>query len=417
MALVRICWMWGAILVFSVVGLPIVSMYNITAFIIFLITAVSSLLVTIPLMMPYVTTSIRMGRFLSVVSRRSLLRHVRQNRSVFVGEGWSFWLNYARPIRSRRIVSMSRSYAGVLDISSDRVICRSGTRLDDLDKALSDRGMTLEDRSQLDDMTVGGALKTGGHGCCTRVWFHELLLSFTYAVQGEGQMHRMSGTHPLVRHTVMRPDVVIFDVSLRITPNVRIALVNREISSCATFDWELYNSAQYRMLFVNSRELHAKLGILDAEVSSLIDGTPPLRAEFVRKSVAIRHQYIRSILLSDLHSYIGHIDIVEALMIPLLRYINVEFFVRRVSMPDIVSRLFRFHQKYKGRTEIRELASRQILALDVALQCPNKSIAIDELVRALHDEFGVRQVALHQGKYRLLNVSPLSIVDFDALTR
>ena len=88
-----------------------------------------------------------------------------------------------------------------------------------------------------------------------------------------------------------------------------------------------------------------------------------------------------------------------------------------MSTSDIVFRLCHFHKKYKGRTEIRELTSRQIVALDVALHCPNKNIAIDELTHMLYENFGVRQVALHQGKYRLTDILPVRIVDFDTLTK
>lgn len=413
MSEVRVCWLWTTLFLASGIGLPILSMINKHVFIVSLIASVSLLIATIPFMISYVATSIRMGRPFSVPRRSALLRHVRSDASVFVGEGWSFWLNYTKPVASRRIVSMSRSYAGVLNVTPSRVVCRSGTRLDDLQSVLSRHGLTLRDRSQLDDMSVGGAVKTAAHGCCAQVWFMQLVEAFTYAVQGEGRLLRVEDGDPEFGELAARSDVVVFDITIRVVQNHGVLLLNRECADPVDFDWDQYSMAQYRMLFVNSSGVYARIGFASNQ-TWYSQGQPPLRLEYARKSIRLRRQYSRRVLLSEVHSYVSHIDIVEALMIPLLKYINIEFFVANVSISRVTLALKRYHALYSGRTEVRELCTRGIAALDVAIHCPNKDEAIGAFLRMLYD-MGVRRTAIHRGKYRLMDAKPLHLVHWDSL--
>lgn len=413
MAVVRMCWLWALVLMGACFSLPIVALYDAQVSVIVAMVFLAVLVSTIPLMMSYVTSSIRMGKPLSVVSRRKLVECVGRDRYIFVGEGWSFWLNYTRPLRDRAIISMPRSYAGVIEISGSCVICRSGTHFDVLQKALRTRGLTLEDRSQLDNMTVGGALKTDAHGCSKRVRFSELLLRLTYVVQGSTDVLSIEGGDSRMSAICRDPKVILLDVSLRTVPDHAVVLVNREHSTPYEFDWNWYEKAAYAMIFVGAFEFRAKLGLSEEVGAGLLGVKTPLRLETLRHQAHIRKQYMRQIALSEVHSYVQHIDILEALMIPLLQYINFELFVRGVTMHALAPALQMFHERFQGRTELRQC--RQIVAIDVALHGPNKSNAVNALARMLHAEFNIRVVALHRGKYRFARLPPLRLVEYEAL--
>jgi hypothetical protein len=142
---------------------------------------------------------------------------------------------------------------------------------------------------------------------------------------------------------------------------------------------------------------------------------PHVRIKNAWQMANIRPDYAARVRLSDAHCYVRSLDAIETLSIHLLRYINFELFVPcLLPVEELATHLQTYHCKYKGRTEIRDrILGRGVhhIALDVALYCRNKNRAVEELLKFLHETCRVKRAGMHRGKYQLLSLAPIELVD------
>ena len=411
----RVCWLWVVMAAAVALGSAWLAFRSYIGFLVFTSVGLSLLAFATPLMVPMVVTMLRFGRIVETVSYESLLDHIEADDATFVGEGWSFWLNYARPPR-RRVISMSRSHAGVVSIGSDHVVARAGTRLGDLQGAL--RGRTLRDRSQFDDMTLGGALKTLGHGFCTRAWMTETVLSIDVVWKGTRSVVTLARDDAGFVEAMRSPDAVLLQATLRLVEDAPMHLVHAEAASLAEHaHFDAYLEAPYRMVFVTGQSVVAEW-LTPAARGTLVSSRLHIRVQAALQMARWSQSYRLTVPLSKGHSYVSSLDAIETASIHLLGYINFELFVPcHTELREVIEYAQQYHRRFKGRTEIRERVdrSRHVLALDVALHCRAKDEAVRTLLRDLHDRFGVCRVGMHRGKYQLRNVQPLQLVEGYAL--
>ena len=288
--------------------------YSKVGFIIFLSVGVAIMFLMIPLMMPYVATVMRTRRILSTVSYRSLCRHIAKDDAEYVGEAWSFWLNYSRPTTRPVVISMSRSHSGIVKWHDHAVCVRSGTRLCDLQTSLSQKGKTFVDRSQFDDMTVGGALKTGAHGFNAYCWMIETVLSARIAYKGSHVIETINASDVNFRRLLLATETVILNVTMQTMDDRISTLVNREWINTDDIDLTAYAKSKYRMIFIRKNFINAKW--LDDDKSSYMQQVP-LRVEYVRQQfMRIRRNFEVSVSISKAQAFVSDLDAVEALSFP-----------------------------------------------------------------------------------------------------
>jgi hypothetical protein len=413
----RVCWVWAIAMLAVGAGAVVLSLYTTSGFFVFTVAGVGILLLTTPLMLPLVAAMIRFRRVVHTVSPTKLLRLIALDRATIVGEGWSFWLNYARP--GKHVVSMTRSYAGVLSWEDDQVVVRTGTRIGDLARAASKRGKALQDRSQFDDMTVGGALKTLAHGFSTRAWMCDTVVNVEAMRLGTYHRVRMHRSDPRFRSALLDPAVILLSATLRLVEDRASVLFHRERRCVDELDLGRYMASNHRMLFVAATRVTAEW-VEDAASSEealscaapLLDGRPHIRVQTAWQTLGWRQDFTARVSLSEAHAYVRSLDFVEMAFIHILGYINFELFVPcECPLEEYVDYLQAYHREFSGRTEIRERvrATTHILAIDVALHCRDKERAIARLLDDLHDRFHVRRAGMHRGKYRLSSLDPIRL--------
>ena len=405
---VRVCWLWmlGVVAVTSMFVLALVTTWE-TAYVVGGV-GFGILRLSIPLMIPYVLLLMRTGRWVSIVSHDELQQLIQTGDADFVGEAWSFWLAYVRP-SGRRIVSMSRSYAGIVELREDTVTVRSGTRLGDLQRVLTSHGKTLLDRSQFDNMTVGGALRTSAHGCYVGTWLVSTVVSARVAIRGSSRIENVLSDR-LSR--LLNPNVVILLVTFRIVDNQERTFVNREWKREEDIELDEYCTSDYRMLFVRSHFVNAKY--LMPRQKHDDDVALPLRGQFVRQQILhCARDYRRPTTVASAQSFVHDLDFVETISIHCLSYINAELFVRTATpLASLIQHLLRFHNVHGGRTEVREqgYGERRIVALDIAFHGRKASHLVQEYLRGVKKVCAVHTVALHGGKFQLTSTKPLRLV-------
>ena len=406
--MVKLCWLWNAgLLTVAIAATATALLGPWSAAMIVGGVGISLLALILPLLFPYVGLLLRTGRFVATVSHKRLQQLIEADDAVFVGEGWSFWLGYTRPAAGR-VVSMSRSYAGIVDLQRSTVTVRSGTRLGDLKRVLAKHGKTLIDRSQFDDMTVGGALRTSAHGFHTNEWFVSTLVEALVAVRGTTKQEVIRAN----KARLLDPRVVILHAKFRIVDNEARTLVNREWKTEDDVALDEYDRSDYRMIFIRRRFVNAKY--LLARDQTADDVALPLRGQFVRQQMLrCARDYRCPTTVADAQSFVQYLDFVEALSIRCLSYLNAELFVRTpLSTSTLVRRLLRFHNEHGGRTEIRERGSggSRVVALDIAFSGAGARAMISKYLEYARTSCAVQEVAMHGGKYQLDSTHPLRLV-------
>lgn len=407
--MIRVCWLWAVGLFVSVTttfALALVTTWKTAV----LIGGIGGgvLLVSMPLMSPYVLLLIRSGRWVSKVSPDELHRLIEADDANFVGEAWSFWLGYVRP-SGPRIVSMSRSYAGIVELEDHAVIVRAGTRLAELQRFLTKHGKTLADRSQFDNMTVGGALRTSAHGFHVGSWLVSAVVSARVAIRGTARTEIVTSEN-LSR--LLDPKVVILLVTFRIVDNQQRTLVNREWKTADEIELDEYRRSDYRMIFVRRHFVNAKYLMPHREEDS--DVALPLRGQFVRQQILrCARNYRQQTTLASAQSFVHDLDFVETLSIRCLAYINAELFVRtRTPIASLTRHLLRFHNVYGGRTEVREQGydASRVIALDIAFHGRGTLRIVQDYLHFVKKVCAVDTVAMHGGKYQLPSTRPLRLI-------
>ena len=373
---------------------------------------------------PIVNKTLRLRRMPSAYSHDRLIRLAREGNCVFLGEGWSFWLSYRKLPSNKKVISMTESYAGVIRMSGTSATVRTGTKIGELQRILSLKGMTFKDRSQFDDMTVGGALKCGGHGFSTSQWMCETVLDFTCVKIGSG--HASTGKperyirgEPQFFQTMFQKDVLLLEVTLSIQKDVLVDSHNVEIGQFwktvdlnPAFIPAEYFKSGYRMVFVDASLINFRYLTPVGRDSSL---RMPLRFQLVRQKLGCLRNYSSRIRLSQGHAFIKTLDFIEALSMRGLGFINIELFARKsCSLFHIISKLHLFHKKYGGRTEIRERGC-FLYAFDLATRGGEKFDAYFLKYLTLLQKVGVREASVHQGKFIPLSLSPLKMTSIETM--
>lgn len=346
---------------------------------------------------PAVLVRVRLGRvrLVTPTTRRGLVL-AAQRGAVPVGNGWSFWLQYARAPSSTGLVRVADNWSGLEEVRETTVRVRSGTTFGVLRRLLSGHGRALADVPLFDDVTLGAAVVTGAHGWNAHT-------SFVDTVVRVETVDR-AGVITTSRNMLHTGQVVVLSVTLRTVSNDAFRVVRRSLRH---FD-EVWNEATYRMATVcasgvtlvtatpssEDEKPHLmsprcdNLGALCPTVGTLCD------REVVRRR-------------SRLHTPFVSMWPLEMLSMRALRYRNAGVFLHDTpARAVLVATLRRYHGVHGGHTTLRQTG--RVLILDMAVPWW-WGRAIPNYWKALHSA-GVRHVSLHPGKWQPSTVAPLTLM-------
>jgi hypothetical protein len=389
---------------------PLLSLYTSIGFILFVSIGTGFIVLSTVFMIPEILMMLRMKRIVKNVSYSRLLRHIADDDAIFVGEGWSFWLSYTYPPSNKAVISMSKSHQGVVALSNKSVVVKSGTTLGEVTRICRSYGKTLRDRSQFDDMTVGGAIKALGHGWYTRAWMGETVLNFKGIRTGTTAFVHLNRNDLSFKTTLLDPKMILLEVTFELVDDREVLLTHVERATIDEIDLERYHASNYRLMFISPNSIIAEW--IENEGRAPITQRVPIRLQTAWQMVGLRHDFTANIRLSDGHSLIKQLDAIETASIHILRYINFELFIPLlVPIDRIATYLQNYHRTFKGRTELRHhISGTNTVALDVALYCKNKNAAVSELLHDLKHLFHVHRAGMHRGKFQLSSLDPIDII-------
>lgn len=313
-----------------------------------------------------------------------------------VAQGWAYWLGHRRAPADAFLVGTNWRAVRVGD---GVVVAQAGATFDDLRRA----GATLHDRSQYDDLSVGGAIRTGAHGFAADKWLPRLVRAVRFATR-DGHVHEIHrDDDPDLRQRVKGDDVLLLIVHLDLVADVCVRL-DRRFSRSLHVDRAAWRGATHRALFVTAH------GVLVLTVRPTACAAPrvavPLRAQNALllwrgggTSTSVRRLSRASVAVSRLWP-------IETLAMFFYRNIEAIASKGRLRADECVARLHAFHRRVGGHTEVRESATE--LAFDLALPA-TRLVEADAYWCVLYD-LGVRAVRFHPGKFVVHDAAPLFII-------
>lgn len=304
-----------------------------------------------------------------------------------IAQGWSFWLQYSRAPQKSMI--FAKNWSGVMFISENKVRVKSGTTFAELRRVLKSENMALQDRSQFDELSIGGAVATRAHGWSARETFMDLVEQLDVVRRHTGQQM----TIPVQRFT---NDMIIVYVTLRVTKDVPYVVEKRNVNTIVDF-W--FSSHTFRLALVHKHGISLCIAKRKED-----DEDHPVQTQLQTRCEQIGFlctgsmtSHKTNVLLSDIHTIFTRMWPVEFLFIHVLGYRNAEFFTRdHIDIRALCRSLHMFHKHHGGHTELRQHG--HTLCLDMALQDrpPWKNFQLYKEV--LHQE-GITTTNLHLGKW------------------
>ena len=346
-----------------------------------------------------------------------------------VARGWSFWLRGDRA--PPRVLVLEGNWAGARWVSEAEVRVRAGTTFGELEAALAREGRTLEDRSQFDGLSVGGAVRTQAHGWSARTTF---LLAVTELVAvrlgtGERRAARAAREPIAFRALALDPAWVLVYVTLRTVEDRAVDVARARDPPDLAARWA-DPAVTHRMLLANRHGVTLTLAT-DARRQGrdeCRDAAGEAAAAAWRRPLAVqrpgggrpprpwttRRHHLAFLLglgrdaaatrpLSATHALFGALWPLEMHAMRLLRYRNAELFTADpVDVGRLAPALAALHRAVGGHTELRQ--TREVLAIDLAL--PRGAAALPRVLALLHAH-GVREARLHPGKWEPPSLAPL----------
>ena len=187
---------------------------------------------------------------------------------------------------------MSKSHRGVVALTNKSVVVKSGTTLREVSRVCRMHGKTLRDRSQFDDMTVGGAIKTLGHGWYTRAWMGETVLNFKGIRRGTTALVDFNRNDPSFKSTLLDPDIILLELTLEIIDDREVLLMHVERSTIDDIDLERYSASNYRFMFISPNSVVAEW--VENEGRAPITQRVPIRLQTAWQMVGLRKSSTQS---------------------------------------------------------------------------------------------------------------------------
>lgn len=350
---------------------------------------------------------------------------------VAVGEGWGFFIS--RTVPQPAAIALRSQWSGAVSWDSSALLrVRSGTVFGELVRLLWSNGRAIVDRPQFDQLSVGAAVRTCGHGWFAHGWFIDSVMGLSAVERGTGQALEVKRGDPKFWDIALGLDYVITEVLLTSMPNqlVRIRQTVERIQNPRATSAELLQdgwlTSPFKLMFVSGGQVIRKWGVylppgegeIDDEV--YISGCD-LRCRTIRRHLRIPEEYDLIDSAADAHTLIQSIWPVESVVERLAGTLNVELFVaEHFDWEASVEILAPFHSKHGGRTELRArtLNGKTVTAFDVImpvgsgiLPCGSPNTGFQPWFEMLHADFGIASGSLHAGKYIPSSGGPVKLVE------
>mmetsp|Transcript_62282 Transcript_62282/g.157388 ORF Transcript_62282/g.157388 Transcript_62282/m.157388 type:complete len:486 (+) Transcript_62282:70-1527(+) len=350
---------------------------------------------------------------------------------VVVGEGWSFFIGRRSP--GSKVLSLGAKWSGVTSSSENSVRVRSGAVFGEMVQEFWKLGRALADRPQFDQLSVGGAVRTCGHGWHGAGWFIDSVIALQGVERGSGQVVEAHRGDDLFWKLAFGENWVITEVEVA-SPSNRMVRVQQRVQKLerdphSGFDQYLadqiepdWHASAFRLMFVSSNQVIRKWAnyVADDSVEEANVSGCDLRCRTLRRHLRLPIEIDQFDSTADVHTLIQTIWPLESLIERIAGTINVELFVARSFDWDaVVPPLAKFHRKQGGRTELRDRVVNGVAvsALDVILPmgpacfpCCSSEAALQEWFAFLHADLDVTEGSLHAGKYIPKETGPVKVM-------
>ncbi|KAJ1616230.1 hypothetical protein T492DRAFT_1114135 [Pavlovales sp. CCMP2436] len=322
------------------------------------------------------------------------------------GGGFGYWIGSRRA--TPNIVTFDLNFADLVKMHS------RPTRIVD---EQSGGKYVLYDRGQFDQLSVGACVHTAAHGWAKEAWFIESVMAIEVVERGSGKVMEVRKDDADFLRCCFDERYVILDIEIALMTNQKLRVQQKTFkppsgdkaadirSGPDIAEWE---QADFKLMFIYPTQIISKTAVkvlTDApEVRN--NSVCFLRCQFYALQLGCgqRTDFIDSV--ADAHTIVKTIWGLEALVVNLTRYVNLEIFtVDPFDMRSAMLTANRLHVKIGGRTEFCKrtvTGGTMIWAFDFA--APVGKVGTDgvgenlcEWIEEIH-QHGYRRAALHPGK-------------------
>ena len=354
---------------------------------------------------------------------------------VAVGEGWGFFISRTLPQPSA--IALRGQWSGLVAWESDLLRVRSGTVFGELVQILWSENKAAVDRPQFDQLSVGAAVRTCGHGWFAQGWFIDSVMALSAVERGTGQLVEVKRGDAKFWNVALGSEYVITEILLTSLPNrlLRIQQTVEKLQSSkeSSAYSRLHKSSEwltspFKLMFVSASQVIRKWGVYLAPGEGTIDDEVKisgcdLRCRTIRRHLRIPEEYDLVDSVADAHTLIQTVWPVESVVERLAGSLNVELFVAKdFDWEASIEILAPFHAKHGGRTELRDrtCSGVTVTAFDVIMpvgvgflscsSCCSSSSGFQPWFDMLHTSFGVTSGSVHTGKYIPTSGGPVQLV-------
>lgn len=359
-------------------------------------------------------------------NREEIVAAVNQsNPPLPAGEGWSWFIGHTTP--SQSLLSLRDNWAGLVwhDVDYKIVRVRSGTSFGGLKKYLAEKGRALYDRPQYDELSIGGAVRTVGHGWSGTRFFTESIVAIEGVERGTGKTITASKGDTKFYDVMFDESVVILTVDILTVPDQRICVRQvveehpNAIQKLEEHSGGRLFEKPFLMLFVNGQNAFYRSATYnDADDDSMCssgaqDGLMGSRLiRTIRRHLEIPAEFAESQKISESHTLIETVGVIGQIVTLARGTINFELFsMQRPDLEQAIPAIIEFHKQWGGRTEFRARSqpTNFVVAIDVIMD-PTPG-GTDAFMQMAHQHLGVTRAYVHSGKYMpplgpILRMSP-----------
>ncbi|KAJ1631941.1 hypothetical protein T492DRAFT_1114764 [Pavlovales sp. CCMP2436] len=290
----------------------------------------------------------------------------------------------------------------------------------------------LYDRGQFDQLSVGACVHTAAHGWAKEAWFIESVMAIEVVERGSGKVMEVRKDDADFLRCCFDERYVILDIEIALMTNQKLRVQQKTFkppsgdkaadirSGPDIAEWE---QADFKLMFiyptqiisktavkvltdVRARAVRSGMWLLHPAASLFVPAPLIANCKFYALQLGCgqRTDFIDSV--ADAHTIVKTIWGLEALVVNLTRYVNLEIFtVDPFDMRSAMLTANRLHVKIGGRTEFCKrtvTGGTMIWAFDFA--APVGKVGTDgvgenlcEWIEEIH-QHGYRRAALHPGK-------------------
>lgn len=324
---------------------------------------------------------------------------------------------------------------------------KTGTLFGELTRIMANHNLAMYDRPQFDQMTVGGAVHTCGHGWNSNAWFIDSIMACEAVEKGSGNViTRRRGDIDFLS-VLLGEEYVILEVDIEGQPNRNLFIETKRFPSpenagffkdscgcckiftcCCTgkddgtqLDLEIWEKAPYKMLFIHADSILTKIGNFTDLQNEALVGKCALRLRYLQRQIGLSGDWSIVDSIADAHTIVQNIWPTEIVLSHLFRKdLNTEIYtISDFDLEGSLTPLTLFHRKNGGRTEIRvrEVKGKKIYAIDGTVDVSRHIGIIHEITplaylewfRILHS-LGVGEAAVHRGKYIPPSLGPIKMI-------